>query len=263
MSRRLHAEETGSGPPLVLVHAGIADSRMWEPQLGPLAESYRVIRYDLAGYGRSPLPAGPYSHLADLYGLLDRFGIEQTAIVGNSLGGRVALELAFAHPERVSSLVLIAPGLRNWDWSEKIRRCGEDEDAALERGDLEAAVELNLRLWVDGPRRAPDAVDPAVRAFVGEMQADALRVYLAAAAQDPPPGPEEDLDDFDPARVEAPTLILIGDEDVPDMLKIAERLAAELPRGRRVLLPGVAHLPSLEQPDVVTRLLLDFLAATG
>jgi pimeloyl-ACP methyl ester carboxylesterase len=89
------------------------------------------------------------------------------------------------------------------------------------------------------------------------MQRNSLRVYLAAVAHD---GPEEDLDDFDPARVGAPALILIGDEDVPDMLKIADRLASELPRGRRVLLPGVAHLPSLERPDVVTPLLLDFLA---
>lgn len=244
----------------MLVHAGIADSRMWEPQMDPFTEQHRVIRCDLAGYGRSPLAGGPYSHVGDVRSLLDRLGVERAAIVGNSLGGRIALELAFAHPERVSSLVLIAPGLRQWDWSEEIRRFGEEEDLALERGDIDAAVELNLRLWVDGPRRSPDAVDAAVRAFVGEMQRDAFRIQLDAFAADPPPGPEEELDGFDPSRVEASTLILVGDEDVIDMLEIAEHLAGRLPNARRVLLPELAHVPSLERPDAVNGLVLDFLA---
>jgi pimeloyl-ACP methyl ester carboxylesterase len=256
----LHVEEAGHGSPVVLIHAGIADSRMWDRQMGELSEHHRVIRYDLAGFGRSPWAGGPFSNVRDLRDLLDSCGVERATVVGCSFGGRVALELAFAHPERVSALVLIAPGLRDYDWSEEVTRFGEEEEAAVDRGDLDAAVELNLRLWVDGPRRGPGAVDPAVRAFVGEMQRDAFRVQLAAFAEDPPPGPEEPLEGFDPSRVEAPTLVLVGDEDVTDMLEIAKLLEREMPNARRVVLPGVAHLPSLERPAEVNRLVLEFLA---
>jgi pimeloyl-ACP methyl ester carboxylesterase len=259
MGTKLHVDEAGDGSPVVLIHAGVADSRMWDEQMTSFAARHRVIRYDMAGFGRSPLGPGPFSNTRDLRELLDDLGIDRAALVGNSFGGRVALDLAFTHPERVWALVLIAPGLRDHEWSEEVRRFGEEEVAAIERGDLEAAVELNLRLWVDGPRRGPGAIDPAIRAFVAEMQRDVFRVQLEADAQDPPPE-EEPLDGFDLSRIETPALVVVGDEDVVDMLAIAEHLERELPNARRVVLPGVAHLPSLERPAEVDRLVLDFLA---
>src|SRR5438067_4373907 len=142
---RVHHEVAGSGPPVVLIHEGIADSRMWNRQLAAYADAFRVVRYDIAGYGRSPLLGGTYSHSRDLLELLDELDIEQAALVGVSLGGRIALDAALAAPERVSALVLVAPGLPDWEWSEQVRRFGAQEDAALEAGDLAGAVELNLR----------------------------------------------------------------------------------------------------------------------
>ena len=254
----LYHEEAGAGPAVVLIHEGIADSRMWDRQMRTYAEWFRVVRYDVAGFGRSPLGGGPYSHWRDLVGLLDELGIDRPALVGVSLGGRIALDVALAAPDRVAALVLVAPGLPGWEWSEQVRDFGAAEEAALEAGDLETAVELNLRLWVDGPRRGPDAVDPAMRAFVGEMQRLAFQNDLAAYAQDPPPGPERRPDGV-PADVRAPTLLLVGDEDVPDMLAISEHLEREIPGARRIVLHGVAHVPSLERPDEFDRLVLDFL----
>jgi pimeloyl-ACP methyl ester carboxylesterase len=257
----LYHEVAGTGPAVVLVHEGIADSRMWDRQFARWPGSFRVVRYDIAGFGRSPLRGGPFSHSRDLLELLDQLAIEKAALVGGSLGGRIALDTALAAPERVVALVLVAPGLPGWEWSEHVREFGEAEEAALEAGDMDSAVELNLRLWVDGPRRGPDAVDPAVRAFVGRMQRLAFENLEAAYAQDPPPGPEERPDGV-PADVRAPTLLVVGDEDVPDMLAISERLERELPDARRVVMQGVAHVPSLERPDEFERIVLGFLRET-
>jgi 3-oxoadipate enol-lactonase len=254
----LYWEEAGDGPPVVLVHEAIADSRMWDPQWETFPKAHRTIRYDLRGFGRSPLEPGAYSHARDLVELLDELGLERTALVGGSLGGRVALEVSVAQPERVDKLVLMDPGVPGHDWSEETRAGWAEEEAALERGDLEAAVEVNLRMWVDGPGRSPDEVDTALRERVREMQRRAfeLQVPVDEAA-------DEDLlvaNVLERAgEVTAPTLVLTGDKDRSDMQAIADRLAAEMPNARRASIAGAAHIPSLERPEEFDRLVLDFL----
>src|SRR5947209_8694969 len=94
----LYYEELGEGHPVILLHAGIADSRMWDEQMPVLAERYRVVRYDLRGFGRSKMVAGAFSHRADLAALLDALGIASAALVGCSFGGRVATEFALEFP---------------------------------------------------------------------------------------------------------------------------------------------------------------------
>jgi pimeloyl-ACP methyl ester carboxylesterase len=260
---RLAYEMAGSGPALVLVHEGICDMRMWDPQVEPLvAAGRRVVRYDLRGYGSSTLPPGRFSHVGDLRGLLDALEIHSAAVVGVSVGGRIALELALVQPELVEALVLVGAGLRDWDWSPEVRKFGEQEEALLDRGDVDAAVELNLRTWVDGPERAPSEVDHAVRERVREMQRRAFDIDLAAYEQDPPPGPEDPLDPPATARLaelSAPTLVLVGEKDQPDILRIADVLADGIPTARKVVIPDTAHVPSMEKPDEFNRLLLDFL----
>lgn len=240
---------------------------MWEPQVGPFsAAGYQVVRYDLRGYGESTLPPGPFSHMTDARGLLEHLEIERARVLGGSIGGRVALELALARPELVETLVLVGAGLREWDWSDEIRRFGEKEDELLERGEIEAAVELNLRTWVDGPSRSADEVDPGVRARVGEMQRRAFEVQLAAFESGPPPGPE---DPFDPplserlGEIRCPALVVAGALDQPDILQIAERLAADIPNTRKAIVPGTAHVPSMEKPSEFNRLVLDFYEQAG
>jgi pimeloyl-ACP methyl ester carboxylesterase len=233
---------------------------MWDAQVESFAREFRVVRYDVAGYGRSPLRGGPFSHWRDLVVLLDELRIDRAALVGNSFGGRIALDVAIGAPERVSALVLAAPGQAGWAWSEEVRRFAEEEDAALESGDLDRAVELNLALWVDGLRRGAGAVDPAVRARVGEMQRLAFEIQLAAEKQEPTPGPEERPEGA-PADVRAPTLLIVGDEDVPDMQAIAHHLAELIPGARMVVMHGVAHLPSLERPDQFNPIVREFLSA--
>jgi 3-oxoadipate enol-lactonase len=167
-------EVAGEGPPVLLIHEGICDSRMWESQWQTFPRAHRTVRCDLRGFGRTPLPADNYSNARDVVELLDRLELGAAALVGVSLGGRVALEVTLALPDLVERLVLVGTGLPGHAWSDTVRKYGEEEDAAVARGDLDAAVEANLRMWVDGPNRSPDEVDASVRRFVGEMQRRAL-----------------------------------------------------------------------------------------
>jgi 3-oxoadipate enol-lactonase len=253
----LHREVAGDGPAVALLHSTVCDSRMWDAEFAALAERYRVLRYDFRGFGRSPLPPGPWSSVDDLRGLLDEEGMERVALVGLSGGAATALDFALAEPGRVRGLVLAAPAIGGLDWSEEVRRFGAEEDDLLDAGDLDAAVELNLRMWVDGPRRGPDAVDPGVRAKVGEMQRHAFEVQLASE-----PGEHRRLQPPAVERLEevaVPTLVVVGDADVADVLERAELLASRIPAARKVVLPDVAHMVNLERSEEFLRLVRDFL----
>jgi 3-oxoadipate enol-lactonase len=258
----LYSEAAGEGSAVVLVHAGICDSRMWEPQWASFPRSHRTVRYDLRGFGRSPIPPGSYSHARDLAEVLDVNGLERTSLVGVSMGGRVALELAIAHPELVESLVLVGAALPGHAWSEEIEAYGAVEDAALERGDLDGAVEANLTTWVDGPHRSPSMVDPELRALVGEMQRRAFELQLPVEGK-----ADEELLVPDAgerlSEVRARTLILVGHDDVSDMAVIAEQLEREIPDVRRASITGTAHLPSLERPEEFDKLVLAFLGSAS
>jgi 3-oxoadipate enol-lactonase len=254
----LYREVAGEGPPVVLVHAGICDSRMWDPQWETFPRSHRVVRYDLRGFGRSPLGPGRHSPPADLIALLDELALGPATLVGASMGGGISLQVAVARPELVSALVLVGSGVRGHDWSEYVTRAWAEEEAAFERGDLDAAVEVNLRTWVDGPRRSPDEVDPAIRRKVGEMQRRALELYVEGGANAQEEALVLDIGDR-LGEISVPTLVLGGELDVPDIQLVADRLEREIPGARRATIEGAAHVPSMERPDEFDRLVLGFL----
>ena len=230
---------------------------MWQPQVDVLqTASYQVLAPDLRGFGQRVLEPVPFSYVRDVEALLDG----PAAVVGCSLGGRVALELAVLRPELVERLVLIAPALPGWEWSDETRAGWAEEEAAFERGDVEAAAEATLRLWVDGPHRSPETVDSAMRS---EVRAMVLRSYeLQQDAWDAGAVEEEILDPPVSGRlgeISCPTLVLVGDEDVADMRAIAAHVAHSVPGARLVNVPETAHLPSLERPDEINAHLLAFL----
>ncbi len=253
----LYSEVAGEGPEIVLLHEGICDCRMWDIQWDDWTRSHRVLRLDFRGYGRSPIEPGPYSSARDVLDLMERHGFERAAVVGISLGGRVALEVALAQPRRVSALVLVGSGLPGHEWSEEQQAIWAEEEAAFQAGDLDKAVELALRTWVDGPRRRAEDVDPEVRARVAEMQ---RRIYELQASL------EEDDEELlvegvanRLGEIVAPTLVLVGEEDVPDIHAIADRLAREIPGARKALISNTAHVPSIERPREFDELVLGFL----
>jgi 3-oxoadipate enol-lactonase len=241
---------------VLLLHAGIADSSMWRPQVEALeAAGHRVIAPDLRGFGDRRLEPAAFSHLRDAEAVLDG----PAAVVGCSLGGRVALELAVDRPDLVERLVAIAPGMPGWEWSDETRAGWAEEETAYEAGDLETAAEACVRLWVDGPNRSPDDVDAGTRAAATAM---VLRSYEMQEGAWEGGADEEGLDPPVGGRlgeIRCPTLVLVGEEDVVDMQAIAAHVADSVEGALLVTIAGAAHLPSLERPDEVNGLLLDFL----
>lgn len=249
-------ESAGTGPAIVFLHAGVADSRMWDSEFAAFQATNRVVRIDLRGFGRTQLVAEKFSYHGDVLAVMDSLRIDRATLVGCSFGSNVALDFTLAHPERVERLVLISPSIGDGGESPDIRAFGEREEAALGRGDLDAATEENLRMWVDGPHRAPGAVNPDVRRLVGVMQ--------RLAFENPTPEGVK-LDRLvPPARVrfgeiKVPTLIVAGSIDVPHVLGVAEKVKAGIRGSRLEIIEGTAHLPTLEQPALWQALLREYL----
>jgi pimeloyl-ACP methyl ester carboxylesterase len=249
----LHVEHAGAGPAVVLIHAGVADSRMWDPQWAAWQTRFALTRLDLRGFGRSGPPLGSFSHARDVLAVLDAAGIARARLVGASFGGLVALDVAAAHPERVAALVLADPPLPRHPWSEEMRGFFMAEETALEAGDLDAATEVNVEFW------AGAAAEP-VRAAVREQQLDAFRLQVGAEADD------ELLTEDLPAALATlgvPALVVTGEHDKADFQAIADRLAATLPDARRAIVASAGHLPSLEQPAAFDEFVLPFLEGCG
>jgi pimeloyl-ACP methyl ester carboxylesterase len=234
---------------VLLLHAGIADRRMWAPQTEVLAAAgHRVLAPDLPGFGDAPLEPGTISYVEHVAGLLDG----PSVVVGCSFGGRVALELALARPELVERLVLIGAGLGRWDWSASAQAGFAEEEEAIERGALAEAAASQASMWL-----APDP-DPAVRELTEAMTIRSYEQQLPLEGQSqavwPERSAEERLDE-----IGVPTLVLLGGEDVEDIAQMAETLVAGIPGARLETIEGAGHLPSLERPDELNRLLLAFL----
>jgi len=253
----LHHEVRGDGPVVLLIHAGIADSRMWGP-LGDrlVAAGFRAVTCDLRGFGRTPIEPGVISNAADVVALLDELGIERAAVVGASFGGRVTLELALRAPERVAALALLGSSLDEFEASEERAAFDAEEEALFEADDLDAAVELNVRTFVT---RGGRAADPAVVDLVRSMQRDAFVAQWDVEAE---------LEEHDPPvarrlkEIAAPALVVVGADDLEDFHRVAAHLAAALPNAEPVVtVEGAAHLPALERPDDVAQALVPFLRA--
>lgn len=256
---RLYYEQAGAGEAIVLVHAGLADSRVWDEHVDPLAAHHQIIRYDVRGFGRSAMPDGAFAHHEDLYRLLNILGVEQATLVGASMGGGVAIGFALEHPNMVRGLVLVNATVPGQEWSEAVERFGVEEEEMLERGDLDMATELNLRMWMDGPHRAPEQVDAVTRERVRTMQRHAFTLLNPNAI-------ERQLDPPALSRVgelRCPVLVIVGDEDVEDIPMVARRLADDIPHARLERIAGAAHLPSMERPEEFRHLLLPFLKSVS
>ena len=239
----------GDGPAVLLLHSTVCDRRMWDPQVPALvAAGYRVARCDLRGYGDTPLPEGPYDEAQDVVDLLDALGADPVALVGASGGGRVSQEVAARWPDRVAGLALLCTSAAELEPGPELRAFVDGEEAMLEAGDVAGATELNLATWL-----GPDA-DAATREKVREMQRHSFEVQLVASDETGPVRVPYEL-----SAITAPSLVVSGAHDLPDFRVIAAELAARLPGARLVELGWAGHLPSLERPDAVNDILIEFL----
>jgi pimeloyl-ACP methyl ester carboxylesterase len=253
---RLYYEEEGQGPPLVLLHGGFLDTRMWDPQFEVLSRSYRVIRYDARNHGRSKGVPGPFTHYDDLLAVLDHLGLEEATLVGLSLGGRTIIDFAIAHPERAPTIVLASPGAGGYEFkSEALKENGARMGQAFRDGDLSGVVEFFQRSWTDGPSRAPSEVPGGVRAQVRAMAIHTVENWnLECVAKDLDPPAIDRL-----GEIRATTLSVVGDLDMPGILEIARAVEGNVAGARTVIIPGAAHMVNMEKAEEFNAAVLEFL----
>jgi pimeloyl-ACP methyl ester carboxylesterase len=253
----LAAEEHGSGSPdVLLIHAGVTDQRSWAAVVDALPE-HRCLTYDARGYGRTTYePQDGWSLVDDAVAVLDAYDVGSAVVIGCSMGGGAALDLALTHPERVSGLVLIGTavsGAPELELEPGLEDLEKRYDAAYEAGDHDVLNSLEAEIWLDGPFH-PGRVTGPVR----ELFLDMNRIALEA------PDPGERRDDVDAwqgaASVAVPTLVMIGEYDLDHTQGGAVHLAATIPGARLVELPGVAHLPHLERDPLTLREITEFVA---
>ena len=247
----------------MLLHAGVADRRMWEPQWAALTRSHDVLRLDLRGFGDSTeRPKSGWSYTADVVATLAALDVDRAHLLGNSLGAGVAVETALTVPGLAASLLLVAPGgpliTRATD---ELRRFWQAEGDALERGDLDAAAAANVDWWLAGPRRDAETLDPATRSLVHSMQRRAFELtegWDDLEEDEPDPPIPERL-----GEIQAPTLVLTGGLDIDAIAEAAATVLAGVGGARLVTWDDTAHLPSLERPDDFTTLVEEWLTTAG
>ncbi len=245
----------GDGPPLVLLHPGVGDSRIWDPVLPLLTGKYRVIRYDARGFGQSPAPEVEFSLLPDLVAVLGHFGIGRAAIVGCSQGGATAMALALEQPERVAALVLLCPGVPGFPWETIADDSAEDAELeaeyerAVAAGDVSALASVTQRVW------AAAGATPEVM----EQMLSSARAVLATG----------DLERELPpvfgrlGSITAPTSLMVGDADYPPLVEANRQAAARIPGCEFTMVPGMDHLPPLREPGLVLAAITATLGRAG
>lgn len=252
---RIHYEREGAGLPVILLHAGIADSRMWEPQVAALAPHFEVVRPDTRGFGKSPLPPAPWSPAEDVLALIDELALKPAHLVGCSMGGSTTIDFALDHPGRVSKLVLVGSGISGFSARKEHEHLFAAAEAAEKAGDLARLNEEEMYLWLDGPTRPRGYVRQPLRELFLDMNNLALQSDFERwqpRRADPPA-----LERL--SEITAPVLVVVGDKDMPTTLDAADLLMESLPNARKAVIHDAAHLPNLEHPDEFNRLVLDFL----
>jgi 3-oxoadipate enol-lactonase len=251
---RIHYEREGEGLPVVFLHAGVADSRMWQPQIRAFADQFECIAPDMRGFGESALPPGSWSPVADVLGLIDHLHLKPVHLVGCSLGGGVAIDFALEHGERISKLVLVGPGVGGVHFGPKYPELFAEAEAAEKAGDRRAIVEADARLWLDGPRRPAGYVKDPLRKLFFEMDSNFDSDFDSAPIDQIEPPAAGRL-----SEITAPTLVVVGDEDAPPVFDAVDLLMEKVPHARKAVIHDAAHLPNLEHPEEFNRIVLEFL----
>ncbi|HEX5631328.1 MAG TPA: alpha/beta fold hydrolase [Acidimicrobiia bacterium] len=254
----LYAEIDGSGPAVCLVHAGVANLRMWDPQVPALAEHHTVIRYDTRGFGRTESEAVEFSNREDLVAVLDHVGAERAVLVGASRGGIIALDTTLEFPDRVSGFVSVAGGISGYDpgiFTPEMAMWDEVE-ARWKAKEWEWLADFETAYWYDGPGQPTDRIEPALRALGHGWILDNYR----AEKPEPTPRPLQPPAAARLAELQVPVLVMIGLRDDPGTVASGRFLAEST--GGPLLEFDTAHMINLEQPERFLAALQEFLART-
>ena len=251
---RLFYEEAGEGRTVVLVHPGLWDRRAWDDQFSVFAERFRTIRYDIRGFGKSSRPEGEYSSIDDLHALLTQLGADKAALVGCSMGGRIATEYTLEHPEVIDALVLVAAALSG------VEETPEDQEKwgpiwapiedAVKAGEVEKAIDMELEIW------APLGTDDPAGRRIREVAHDNAEMFadLRELERTPEPGAAPRL-----GEIRAPTLIVLGAQDIDDINARWAEYGPRIPGSRTVTIDQADHVVAMRQPKQFNDLVLEFL----
>lgn len=250
---QLAYEVRGKGSPLILIHGGLLDRRMWDEHVPVFAESFRVARYDVRGYGQSQMPKLPYSDAQDLAELLGFLGIHKAVVLGLSMGSAIALDFTLRYPDMVETLLLAAPTIGGYKMtSAEMRQRWQALIAAVQANDRARLFDL----WANDPMMPHEEEYPAAHQRYRELLSEYSFVHSFSPGLQQPlvPAAVERL-----AEVQVPTLIVVGDRDSEEVLTQAELLATSIATSRKVVVPGARHMLNMEQPEEFNRIVLEFL----
>lgn len=258
----LYYEVTGTGQPLLLIHAGVADCSMWDKQMDVFSHAYRVIRYDTRGYGQSHTETTQFSNRQDILDLFKHLGVEKAVVIGISRGGQIAIDFTIEHPEFVSALVAVATGISGYEYhaddNEQARHENEiftHMDELWEKKAWDELADLEAHVWTDGPSQPIGRVSPQIRDYVRNI----VRANYTRQDGQATPIPLDPPAINRLSEIKKPTLILIGEYDSGGTLAVADELECQIPLARKVGIPESAHMIPLEQPDLFNEIVLNFL----
>jgi pimeloyl-ACP methyl ester carboxylesterase len=255
---KLYYETAGSGIPLVLVHAGVADCEQWDNEFLGFSKNFQVVRYDMRGYGNSDPIEGSFSHLSDLAGIMDELVLDPPLILmGCSIGGVLSLNYALENAQNMRALIMIGPGSCGFE----IENCTEDlfleAMKAFEEGDLNRLAEIETQIWFDCMHAEPDQVDQSMRALLYDMNRSVLGREAQKMGQDSPEMPKPSIKKL--KEIDFPVLVIVGSEDLPYMHAAADYLVENIRYARKEVIEDAAHLPNMDQPHLFQEVVLSFL----
>jgi pimeloyl-ACP methyl ester carboxylesterase len=254
----IYYEIAGEGQPLVLIHAGVADSRQWNNEFAYFAPRFRVLRYDLRGYGKSEPVEGEYSHLQDLSALLDYLHLDQPLILmGCSMGGGLSMDFALAQPSRVKALIMVDSGPTGLELDVPAPAKFEQAEKAFEAGDLDRVAEIETQIWFDGMDRTPTQVNQAMRQLAYEMNRNALSLEARGLGKRQPDAQVPAVKRL--SELHLPVLVIVGAQDIPYIQAAADYMLEKIPSARKAIIQDAAHLPNMDHPAEFQRLVTAFL----
>jgi pimeloyl-ACP methyl ester carboxylesterase len=255
---QLYYETAGAGQPLLMIHAGVADSRQWNDAFTYFAQRMQVVRYDLRGYGKSVPVDGEWSHIGDLIAVLAHLELSQPLVImGCSMGGGLAMDFALAHPARVQALIMVGSGPSGLELDIERPAKFDEIDQAYKAGDLDRAAELETQFWFDGTDRTPGQVNQAMRALAYAMNRNAIALDaqgLGTQLTDTQPPAAQRLSELD-----LPVLVIVGAQDTPYILAASDHMVEHIRSARKVIIEDAAHLPNMDHPEQFNRIVADFL----
>jgi pimeloyl-ACP methyl ester carboxylesterase len=245
---RLYYETAGQGIALVMIHAGVADSRQWNNEFAAFARHYQVVRYDMRGYGKSEPVGGEFNHMDDLVAVLNALNLQEPVVImGCSMGGGLAMDFALTHPSRTRALIMVGSAPSGLELDVPAPAKFAEVEKAFEAGDLDLVSELETQVWFDGTGRTPEQVDQAMRKLLYEMNRQALAHEMKQLGKRLPNTQVPAFDRL--SALEIPVLIVIGEHDTPYILAAADYMIERVQSVEKVIIKDAAHLPNMDHPE--------------